>query len=385
MTACDRWRAELKALADGELGLWSRLGIALHLARCASCREEVAEMETVSEALRDDNQTGMSEDLRERLLAAASNTRLDGEPVTAWAPPVWRRPTVWVGAAAAALAWAILFPIFSQSREMARVLPKMAAREAPGPSASVAMPGAGWAADATAERQVRRSASISVAVQDLEARNDEVERMTRKVGGFVANSALSTGADGLRSSTVTIRVPVGDFDSVLSRIAKLGMVTSKNVTGEDVTERVSDEEQAVRVLNEEIRAADGQLRQPNGGWHGLDDARRLRISKAQAEARLALLKKQARLATIEVQLSERARTQIQGGWIEDIRDAGRAALNGFLAAVRVPVLVVIWVLAYAPIWIPLVVAYRWAARRQREWADARRMQEWSKQRYADGG
>jgi hypothetical protein len=214
-----------------------------------------------------------------------------------------------------------------------------------------------------------------VQVQDLEARSDEVEQMARKAGGFVANSALATDDDGLRAATITIRVPVGEFDGVLGRIAKLGTVTRKNVTGEDITEQVSDEAQAVRVLTEEIRSAEARIRRGQG-TPGLDGTRQLRIRKAQAEARLALLTKHARLAAIEVELNERARTQIQGGWIEDIRDAGRSALNGFLAAARLPFLVVIWTLAYAPIWVPLLFAYRWAAWNQRRWADSRRMREW---------
>jgi hypothetical protein len=356
-------------------------------------------MEAMSEALREDDARAMSEGLRERLLAASADAGADRENVSVWVPPAWRRPTVWVGAAALAIVCAILYPVLSQSRWTARTYPMgkgvrmSAARETPGmyfaypglpdsapgestgPTANVTLPGGGWAADATPQRQVRRAASICVQVQDLEARSDEVEQMARKAGGFVANSALATDDDGLRAATITIRVPVGEFDGVLGRIAKLGTVTRKNVTGEDITEQVSDEAQAVRVLTEEIRSAEARIRRGQG-TPGLDGTRQLRIRKAQAEARLALLTKHARLAAIEVELNERARTQIQGGWIEDIRDAGRSALNGFLAAARLPFLVVIWTLAYAPIWVPLLFAYRWAAWNQRRWADSRRMREW---------
>src|SRR5205807_4610459 len=90
-------------------------------------------------------------------------------------------------------------------------------------------------------RYVKKEANITVEVDRLEEKSDAVEQMVKEVGGYVANNQLTTGEDGLKSASLTVKVPVPQFETMLSRFAKLGEVKAKNVTGEDITEQVSDE------------------------------------------------------------------------------------------------------------------------------------------------
>ena len=409
MTPCSRWSEDLKAYADGELPPVTRLLVGLHLSRCALCREEVAEMEVLGSELRAGGPAEMPADLRERILSAAPEAGADEPHAVPGRLQLWRRPMVWFGAVATLVIGSVVYnnvvaPMTGgalnrrmaggpMSADMATMQAKSVAPGA-GRSASMvaegimggrrAFGGAGTggagamaaAPEPSTERYVARSASISVTVSDIETRSDEVEAMTRKSGGFVGGSNLSTGDTGMRTSSLTLRVPVNEFDSVLGRIAKLGVVTNKSVSGEDITEQVSDEQQAVRVLTAEIADLDSRMRQSGQNWSDLSASREARIRKAQTEARLDLLKKQARLSTIDVKLDERTKTQVHGGFLEDMGDAGRSAMNGFLTAVRVPMVVVIWVLAYAPVWVPLAFAYRWARRVAKQQAAARELRNW---------
>jgi len=74
----------------------------------------------------------------------------------------------------------------------------------------------------------------------------------------------------------------------------------------------------------------------------------------------------ARLSTISVSLTEKAKRAAiapapQSGFMSDLGATNKAASAAFQAAIRVPVILVIWVLAFSPLWIPLVILYRYAS------------------------
>ena len=229
----------------------------------------------------------------------------------------------------------------------------------------------------TAQRNVIRNATISVRVQGLEAKSEAVERMVKEAGGFVASNQLSTGDQGLKSAALVVRVPAGGFESFLRAVGKLGEVTAKNVTGEDVTEKVSDEKQAAVVLRSELAQVRKRMGDSEGAWQDEETERQLKIRVAQVEGRLDLLKKLSALAKVEIELTERSPTAIKsGGFISEMGDTGRAAVNSFLNAARIPVLLLNWIAAYAPVWVPLAIGFRYAARARNKHVAAREAREW---------
>lgn len=219
-------------------------------------------------------------------------------------------------------------------------------------------------------RQVHKEGSITVAVDHLEAASDQVEQMVKAGGGYVAENNLNTDVGGYKAADLTVRVPVAQFEEMMKQIAQLGDVTAKSVSGEDITEKLSDANQATTVLADEVESSAAKLR----GFSGPDkerryreaDLRQVKIQLAQEQARLGLLRKMARLATIQVSLTEKAKRAAmapppQSGFLADLRATNQAASAAFAAAIRVPVILVIWVLAFSPLWVPLVILYRYAA------------------------
>ncbi len=96
-------------------------------------------------------------------------------------------------------------------------------------------------------RQAHKEASIGVQVPNPETTGDAVATMVKEVGGYVAANNLSTGDDGLKSLKMTVKVPVTQFEPFLAQVAKLGSVQSKNITGEDITEKTSRRRQAMPI------------------------------------------------------------------------------------------------------------------------------------------
>ena len=416
-------RDDLKAYRDRELPLARRLAVGRHVNRCASCRQEVTAMEQIGNELRAGDAGALDPNLRARLLESIPDAA-GQEPVSGGArEPFWRRqPLTTFGITAAAVAaWFVVAPLVS-------VAPANRSRDtrafttppsyAPGHSSPIALPtdaaekpgrrlaarpaapgqaesaaGAGYpgapvpesrqvvadeaptAAPLPAfERKVRKEGSLTVEVAKLEDSSDAVEKMVRDAGGFIASNNLSTGENGGKYAELTTRVPVDRFEGILGRVAKLGEVKAKQVTGEDITEETGDSEQAEQVLADEARAAQEQMDATRRGtkdeWRRRQELRALRVQLAQTRARLQRLRKDAALATITVSLQEKPKpAKVEpkaSGFLGDMTEAGRAAVLTFQTAARLPVVLLIWILAYAPLWIPLAIVYRFARRAQDE-------------------
>ncbi len=95
----------LKAYLDNELPLWRRFAVRLHLARCASCQEEMRAMQQIGQELRGQTIDPLDPGLRSRILATVRE--MTPEPVS---PVRSRRPVlIWGGTAFAALLLAAIF------------------------------------------------------------------------------------------------------------------------------------------------------------------------------------------------------------------------------------------------------------------------------------
>jgi anti-sigma factor RsiW len=219
------------------------------------------------------------------------------------------------------------------------------------------------------ERQVHREATMSVQVDNVEAKSETATQITQTAGGYVGSNELTTGEDNTKTALLTLKVPVAQFETVLSQVARLGEVKAKNVTGEDLTEQVSDQAQAEHVLRQDIGTTQEELTHRlslSAREERMDTVRELRTRIAQAQARLKLLRKLGALSTITLELSEKPRatpTPQTGGFMNDMNDTLHGAARSMMQAARLPILTFIWILAYSPLWILLLMGYRYAVRR----------------------
>lgn len=431
---CELIRRDLKAYCDRELSLVRRLAVRRHLAGCAACREEIREMRKISETLQSTEQTEpLSSDLRTRILAEAArqgSPATDVSPLPTGerlgVRARHRFSPALVGGICAAVALVAFFamrPLLpgqfannapvneqlgyrpadleqrataqDQSMMKAQIERASGSRSDSGagvgaiPVAStmpVARPVAAQSAPApyrldakgaapadeivSLDRQVHREASVTVEMKDPEAAGDQVEETVKDAGGYVASNNLTTDGSGEKSAQMSVKVPVAQFDTVLGEIEKLGNITAKNVTGEDITGKVSDAGQAESVLEDEVQRSNARLAElgKRAKWQDEEDARELRIELAQARARVVLLHKLAALADIEVNLNQTAKPAppAQTGFMSNLRGNGSAAFQSMLSTLGVVLTILIWVAAYIPIWGPVAFAVWYTRRYLRE-------------------
>ena len=109
----------------------------------------------------------------------------------------------------------------------------------------------------TVERMVIYNANLRIAVEDPIASLDSIIAMAESSGGFVVYSNVyqSTTSSGntVPYANVTIRVPAGQLDPIMTAIKGLTPdpdedVLSENVSGQDVTSEYTDLESQLRNL-----------------------------------------------------------------------------------------------------------------------------------------
>lgn len=169
---------------------------------------------------------------------------------------------------------------------------------------------------ALTDRDVIYTADMTVQVADVPKAVSQIESAVRAAGGLVAGSERSTDAvapvsgddpaPAPRSSAqLVLRIPPGDFGSVLDRIGALGVVLDRNLTGKDVTEAVID----VKSRIASARTSVVRIRDLMDRAVTLRDVVALEGELSQREADLesllakqAKLKDQTSLATLTVRL-----------------------------------------------------------------------------------
>ena len=222
------------------------------------------------------------------------------------------------------------------------------------------------------QRQVHKEATIGVQVANPEATSDRVADMVKESGGFVAANNLSTGDDGLKSAELIVKVPVTQFETFLGQVARLGSVQSKNVTGEDITEKKSDADQTENVLEGDVQNSEARLKAlgSRAKWHDEQATRDLRTQLAEARARLILLKRMAALSTVTIDLSQTpkppAAAPVTGGFLNGLKASTHDAVGSLVSSASALVALAIWLLAYAPLWIPALLVGRYGLREYRK-------------------
>ncbi|MGZ8377942.1 MAG: DUF4349 domain-containing protein [Gemmatirosa sp.] len=223
----------------------------------------------------------------------------------------------------------------------------MATDMAPPPPAAMPAPlavqpsagaGAGETTTVAAPAMLIRTGQALVEVDSLEPAIAAVRALATRMGGYVANTALSAGREQVRSATLQLKVPSARFDALVGGLAPVGRVETVNVSAEDVGEEYVDV--AARVANArrlEARLVTLLERSTSRLSDVLAVERelaRVREEIERAEGRLRFLRTRVALSTLDVTVHERAPilagSTADNPLLEALRQAWRNFV-GFLA------------------------------------------------------
>ncbi|MDO0937414.1 DUF4349 domain-containing protein [Streptomyces sp. DG2A-72] len=152
-----------------------------------------------------------------------------------------------------------------------------------------------------------RTASLTVQVKDVPKALDEARTTAENAGGYVGNETTTRDEKGNERTRVILRVPIDQYEEVLTDLEGAGKLLDRTAKAQDVTEQVVDVESRIKSQ----RASVARIRELMDQATRLSDVVTLEgeLSTRQANlesllAQQVSLKDRTTLATITLSLSQ---------------------------------------------------------------------------------
>jgi hypothetical protein len=238
----------------------------------------------------------------------------------------------------------------------------------------------GWDLASDEERMIIWTGDVSLIVKEAGESLEEVETLAKDLGGYVVNSSSWYQEEQLRAR-LTIRVPAGDFDEAMARLADLAIkVENRNVSSQDVTEEYTDLDARLRNLEAtetELLELLTEVRERTGKAEDILAVHRevssIRGQIEQVKGRMQYLEKMTAMATINIELIPDVLTKpiVVAGW----RPTGTAAnaLRTLVSTLQFIIDAAIWLIIYVlptlvviaiPFFVLWMIWRRWRRKRK---------------------
>lgn len=237
--------------------------------------------------------------------------------------------------------------------------------------------------DAVQEQLIIRTGNMEIVVEDTEAAIDEITTRTINAGGWIVSSNVFQNGEA-KSGSMTVRVPVAQFEAVMGQIESLAVeVVRSSTSGEDVTEEYVDRQARLENLEATADRVRGFLEDADDVEEALAVNAELSRLESEIEAmrgRIQYLEQSAAFSTIRVDITPDALAQpIEvGGWRATgvVRDAVRALISAIqgLATIAIWVVIVLLPLALIVV-VPLAIVFVVVRRRRRGAAETEAPEE----------
>jgi hypothetical protein len=393
---------ELMAYLDAELPLDRRAAVGAHLQQCASCQAAAAELEGVSDGLREWTVSSTPERLRPPTIPVRRSFVFGLHR---------RAAVVTFGAlSAAAIAFTIFVPAFrryvdldraevirqdsaaavSSSRSRAEADERLAQRIIPrvnlggggggGQPSATAPPPMPTSQEPAQGPKIVRTVTLTIVTKDFDAVRPHMDRVLRDMGGFVGQMELNDALSVERSVRATLRVPADRLEQALRALRGLGQVVDESQSGDDVTEQAIDiDARLANARNTEKRLNDVLLKRTGKVGDVLEVERelaRVRGEIEQLDAQRVNLNRRVAYATVTLRVTEQRKAtldigplplsgRLRNAFIDGVRDALDVVANALLWLLRVGPTLLLWL---AILWWPYRLILR--TRRLRRAPDA---------------
>ncbi|HEX6751266.1 MAG TPA: DUF4349 domain-containing protein [Longimicrobium sp.] len=215
--------------------------------------------------------------------------------------------------------------------------------------------------DSVIPQMIIREGTATVRVDSLEIAIAQVQQLAQRLGGYVANTSMRTGAENAREASLELKIPSARWDQALGGLKPVGKLESQQTSTEDVGEEYVDvtarmqnarrlEERLVTLLAtrtgrlEDVLAVERELA-------------RVREEIERYEGRLRYLRSRVSMSTLTVVLHERypvlspGHNPIVDAFAEAWRNfvgflAGFIAMLGWLVPLVLVLGAILWVLRW---------------------------------------
>ncbi len=183
------------------------------------------------------------------------------------------------------------------------------------------------------DRKIISTANIQLEVKNVQIIFNEITNITLAQGGFISGSSIYD-AGGRNNGQLTVRVPQKNFYQTIEQIETLGIVKSKQISGQDVTEEFIDTGARLDNLKRQEARLQEILKMANTVKDVLEVEHELERVRGEIErltGRLNYLNRSVEMSTITVNAAEPVPFG-SGEW--GIMDALRQSLRGFIESIK---------------------------------------------------
>ncbi len=216
-------------------------------------------------------------------------------------------------------------------------------------------------------RLVIQDTSLSLQVDSVEEKINEIKNKTTELGGFLVNSNLSK-PDGVGSGVISVRIPESKRSEAMELFKKLAVkVVSENVSGTDVTDQYTDLQAQLDVLNKTKIKFEEILDKAFNVTDLMNVQQQLINLQQQIDSvkgQQKYFEQSAKLSKITIYLStdDLALPYAPSNeWRSTV--VFKEAVRSLISNVRNLGNMLIWVVVFSPIWIPGILVIRFAKKK----------------------
>lgn len=198
---------------------------------------------------------------------------------------------------------------------------------------------------AEVDQKIIKNGSLHLVVEKVAKANEDLAVLAKAKGGFVQSSQVSERADGTHYGSVSIRVPVLEFENTMKDAKAMALtVKSETATGQDVTEQYTDLQAQLRNAKAQEEVYLQVLKQAKTVQDILSVQQYLGSIRSQIEqldGRIKYLENQTSYSTISLTLEEEPSVRVP---TKEFRptSAAKEAVQALVALAQGLVISVIW-------------------------------------------
>jgi hypothetical protein len=204
---------------------------------------------------------------------------------------------------------------------------------------------------------IARTASLTIVVKNFAASRASLDTILARHHGYSAQLAVSTPENAPRSFQASLRVPAPELSSAVDDLKTLGRIENESQSGEDVTQQHNDLAARLKTSRETEARFEAILQQRTGNVAEVlqveEGIARVRGDIERMEAEQTILEHRVDFATVEIQLSEEFKAQlnlpsasvanrIHNAFVAGIRNASATLLGIVLFFERYAPVLLIW-------------------------------------------
>ncbi|MDP1619509.1 MAG: DUF4349 domain-containing protein, partial [bacterium] len=218
------------------------------------------------------------------------------------------------------------------------------------------------------DRKVVKTGDLNLKVDDADSAAEKITQIAKGNGGDVQNSNFYQNAKNIKSGTITVKVPVDNFEKSFNEIKDIAtLVVRESVSGQDVTEEYSDLQAQLKNKQAEEQSFLKILDMSGKISDILDVTRELSRVRGEIEmlqGRLKFMDSQTDMSSITASLTEDAEITFSDTWrpwqvVKETFNALFKDMQGLINFAIVLVIRIIPVLVlYALVFILLFLAGR---------------------------